>query len=82
MGAIIPSAGSGMMSRHGVAKEKITDVRLILCGYEKLDFSDAFNDEVNRLISEGYQPMPNSYSTNGVCISILMIKTKMEVEMI
>lgn len=82
MGAIIPSAGSGMMPRQGVAKEKIIDIKVIgseTCynGWER-DFEESIND----CIEDGYQPMPNTYAMTDNYASILMIKTKMEVEMI
>lgn len=76
MSGLIQSAG-GIMPRQGVAKEKIIEVKTV---YNSS--TDDFDAEINGLIKQGYQPMPNSFTSEESGFSIVMIKTKMEVEMI
>lgn len=73
---IIPSAG-GSIPRQGIAKEKIVEVKIV---YNSS--TDDFDAEVNGLIKQGYQPMPNSFTSEESGFSIVMMKTKMEVEMV
>ena len=78
----ILQAGGLSGGRQGVMKEKIVEVKMVVSGYNNVDWSTLFDDRVNALIKDGFQPMPNSidYGHNGV--SILMVKTEMKVEMI
>lgn len=78
----ILQAGGLSGGRQGVMKERIIEIKTVMSGYKNVDWDTIFDDKVNALIKEGYQPMPNSinYSLNGV--SIIMIKTEMKVEMI
>lgn len=82
MGAIIPSAGSGMMPRQGVAKEKIVDIEVIAIETTYNGWQNDLEEKITDCIERGYQPMPNTYCMNKNQASLLMIKTKMEVEMI
>ena len=81
MSAIIPNAG-GIMPRQGVAKEKITDIRVLSADMAYDNWADMLENDVNEYLRNGFQPMPNSYSVAERSASIVMIKTKMEVEMI
>lgn len=76
MSGIIQTPGlSG--GRQGVMKEKIVDVKTIA-----QRIPETFDSEVKKYISDGYQPMPNSFTSAGGAYIILMIKSKMDVEMI
>lgn len=82
MAGIIQTPGlSG--GRQGVMKEKIVDIVTV---HEQIEtaysYEKKFDDEVNKLISKGYQPMPNTFSSTGNIATIVMIKTEMNVEMI
>lgn len=82
MAGIIQTPGlSG--GRQGVMKEKIVDIvtvqKEIKTAY---NHEKKFDDSVNELISKGYQPMPNTFSSTGNIATIVMIKTEMNVEMI
>lgn len=82
MSGIISSPGfSG--GRQGVMKEKITDIVTVRAEI-KVSYSNGknFDDKVNELIEKGYQPMPNSFSSDGNIACILMMKTEMKVEMV
>lgn len=81
MSGLIQSAG-GIMPRQGVAKEKITDTRVLSADMAYDNWADMLENDINEYIKNGYQPMPNTYSMNERYASIVMIKTKMEVEMI
>lgn len=78
----ILQAGGLSGGRQGVMKERIVEVKMVVSGYKNVDWATIFDDKVNALIKDGFQPMPNSidYGNNGV--SILMVKTEMKVEMI
>lgn len=84
MSAIIPSAGGmmGGMPRQGVAKEKIIEVRVLSADISYGDWADTLENDINEYLKNGFQPMPNSYAVTDNSASIVMIKTKMEVEMI
>lgn len=81
MSAIIPSTG-GMIPRQGVAKERIIDVRVLSADMAYDNWADMLENEINEYLKNGFQPMPNSYSVTERNASMVMIKTKMEVEMI
>lgn len=81
MGAIIPNAG-GMIPRQGVAKEKIIDVRVLSADMAYDNWADMLENDINEYLRNGFQPMPNTYSATERYASMVMIKTKMEVEMI
>lgn len=81
MSGLIQSAG-GIMPRQGVAKEKITDTRVLSADMVYDNWADMLENDVNEYLRNGYQPMPNTYAMNERYASIVMIKTKMEVEMI
>lgn len=81
MSAIIPNAG-GIMPRQGVAKEKIVDIRVLSVDMAYDNWADMLENDINEYLRSGFQPMPNSYSVAERSASIVMIKTKMEVEMI
>lgn len=81
MSAIIPSSG-GMIPRQGVAKEKIVDIRVLSVDMAYDNWADMLENDINEYLKSGFQPMPNSYSVAERSASIVMIKTKMEVEMI
>ena len=82
MSGIIQTPGlSG--GRQGVMKEKIVDIKTIRKPIETTYNSEkSFDDKVNEFIEKGYQPMPNSFSSESNIGTIVMIKTKMDVEMI
>lgn len=81
-------AGSNILTpglsggRQGVMKERIVEVRMVLSGYNNVDWASAFDDKVNALIKEGFQPMPNSIDYGSSGVTIVMMKTEMKVEMI
>lgn len=81
----ILQAGGLSGGRQGVMKERITDVRIVYWDTAYRGDHDAprtFEKQVNDLIKEGYQPMPNSYHADKTAMSMIMIKTEMKVEMI
>lgn len=79
----ILQAGGLTGGRQGVMKEKIVDIVTVqeeiktAYSYEK-----KFDDKVNELISKGYQPMPNTFSSKGNIATIVMMKTEMKIETI
>ena len=79
----ILQAGGLTGGRQGVMKEKIVDIvtvkELIETAYS---YEKKFDDSVNELISKGYQPMPNTFSSNGNIGTIVMMKTEMKIETI
>lgn len=82
-------AGSNILTpglsggRQGVMKEKVVEVKAVKAPIEvSYNSEKSFDDKANELIEKGYQPMPNSFSTNGNLAIILMMKTEMKVEMI
>lgn len=79
----ILQAGGLSGGRQGVMKEKIVDI-VTVRGEIKVPYSNEkkFDDKVNELIEKGYQPMPNSFSSDGNIGTIIMVKTEMKVEMI
>lgn len=86
MSGIIQTPGlSG--GRQGVMKEKIVDVKVVRYSDSYIDdtgydCAKDFEADVNNLLSQGYQPMPGSFHSEGCTLTIVMIKSKMDVEMI
>lgn len=78
---IIPSAG-GAIPRQGIAKEKIIDIKILSAEMSFGNWADMLENDITDYLGKGYQPMPNTYSMNAGYASIVMMKTKMEVEMV
>lgn len=79
----ILQAGGLSGGRQGVMKERIVEVKTVnLPTMVAYDYETTFDDTVNALIKDGYQPMPNTFSYKGTTAVILMMKTEMKVEMI
>lgn len=78
---IIPSAG-GSIPRQGIAKEKIIDIKVLSMEMSFENWADMLENDINEYLRKGYQPMPNTYSVHDGYASIVMMKTKMEVEMV
>lgn len=79
----ILQAGGLSGGRQGVMKEKIVDIVTVKEQIETAySYEKKFDDKVNELISKGYQPMPNTFSSAGNLAIIVMMKTEMKIETI
>lgn len=79
----ILQAGGLTGGRQGVMKEKIVDIVTVREQIETAySYEKKFDDKVNELISNGYQPMPNTFSSHGNIATIVMMKTEMKIETI
>lgn len=74
---ILTPAGHGSPMGRIAMKEQISEVKVVWSVNE-----DGLTEKVNEAIKNGFQPVPQTFTWNNDCYSMVCIKTEIKEQMI